>query len=64
MGIIVLILLCRQQDGSLRPLPRQHVDTGMGLERLLGVMQGVYSNYKTDLFTPIFSAMQRVSHKN
>ncbi|MCE9595009.1 MAG: alanine--tRNA ligase [Planctomycetes bacterium] len=53
----------RQDDGSLAPLPAKHVDTGMGLERVVAVIQGKRSNYDTDLFTPIFRALERRTGK-
>ena len=50
----------REEGGKLLPLPRKHIDCGLGLERLVAVMQGKTSNYDTDLFQPIFEAIQKV----
>ena len=58
---LVFIQYQRFPDGHLEPLAAQHVDTGMGLERVCRVLQGVDSNYSTDLFTPILAGISEVT---
>ena len=57
---LVFIQYDHKPDGTLEPLPARHVDTGMGLERAVAILQGVDSNYKTDLFTPIMDRVQEL----
>ena len=50
------------EDGRLEPLPAKHVDTGMGFERIVSVLQGVDSNYKTDLFTGSLDVLRSLTN--
>jgi alanyl-tRNA synthetase len=59
----VFMMFNRLKDGTLEPLPTKHVDTGMGFERLVRVLQNKKSNYDTDVFTPIIRAIENLSGK-
>ena len=57
---LVFMQYDRDQEGNLNPLPAPSIDTGAGLERLAAVLQGVHSNYHTDLFTPLLERVAEV----
>ncbi len=70
---LVFIQFNANPDGTFSPLPARHVDTGMGFERVTGIMQNtrgftdfsrVISNYETDVFRPLFDALERLSGKH
>ncbi len=57
----VFIQFNRKKDGTLEPLPAKHVDTGMGFERLVRVIQGKTSNYDSDVFTPTIAKTEEIT---
>ena len=57
----VFIQYNRESDRSLRSLPHKHIDTGMGYERLVSVLQNKMSNYDTDVFSPLFETIRKVT---
>lgn len=58
---LVFMELNRSADGSLKPLPARHIDTGMGLERLAMALQNKKSNYDTDVFQPLIGQLEQIT---
>ena len=58
---LVFMQFNRDSEGNLQPLAKPSIDTGMGLERISAILQGVKSNYETDLFNPLFKEIETVS---
>ena len=60
---VVFMQYNRKADGSLEPLPMHVIDTGMGFERLVRMLQDKHSNYDTDIFQPIIQQIEALSHQ-
>lgn len=60
---LVFMQFNRQLDGSLHELKAKHVDTGMGFERIVRVIQGKQSNYDTDVFMPLINELEKISNR-
>ena len=58
---LVFMQYDRADDGTLTPLPRQNIDTGMGLERVAGILQGVHSNYETDILRSLMALAEEIT---
>ncbi len=60
---LVFMQFNRSEDGTMTPLPKPSIDTGMGLERVAAVLQGKFNNYDTDLFQPVIQKLEALSGK-
>ena len=58
---LVFMQYDRQEDGTLMPLPKQNIDTGMGLERIAAILQGVHSNYETDVLRGLMALAEQIT---
>ncbi|MDA3787791.1 MAG: alanine--tRNA ligase [Desulfobacula sp.] len=61
---LVFMQFEKDEQGNMTPLPKPSIDTGLGLERVISVLQGVPTNYDTDLFVPIMEKVGELSNKN